>query len=68
MQLIVELATEWLIHFNVWQNPLQYCKVISLQLIKKNKIKKKTKIEDRPLTTPDTVLNIDLNTKKSSGP
>ena len=31
----------WLIHFNVWQNPLQYCKVISLQLIKKNKKKKK---------------------------
>ena len=27
----------WLIHFNVWQNPLQYCKVISLQLIKKKK-------------------------------
>ena len=24
----------WLIHVNVWQNPLQYCKVISLQLIK----------------------------------
>ena len=24
-----------LIHFNVWQKPLQYCKVISLQLIKK---------------------------------
>ena len=22
----------WLIHINVWQNPLQYCKVISLQL------------------------------------
>ena len=27
----------WLIHFNVWQNPLQYCNVISLQLIKKKK-------------------------------
>ena len=27
----------WLIHVNVWQNPLQYCKVISLQLIKKKK-------------------------------
>ena len=27
----------WLIHFNVWQNPLQYCKVISLQLKKKKK-------------------------------
>ena len=30
----------WLIHVNVWQNPLQYCKVISLQLIKKNEKKK----------------------------
>ena len=29
----------WLIHVNVWQNPLQYCKVISLQLIKINKKK-----------------------------
>ena len=26
----------WLIHVNVWQKPLQYCKVISLQLIKLN--------------------------------
>ena len=24
----------WLINVNVWQKPLQYCKVISLQLIK----------------------------------
>ena len=31
----------WLIHFSVWQNPLQYCKVISLQLIKKKKKGKK---------------------------
>ena len=32
----------WLIHVNIWQKPLQYCKVISLQLIKINgKIKKK---------------------------
>ena len=23
----------WLIHVNVWQKPLQYCKVITLQLI-----------------------------------
>ena len=30
----------WLIHVNVWQNPLQYCKVISLQLIKINGKKK----------------------------
>ena len=27
----------WLIHVNVWQKPLQYCRVISLQLIKKKK-------------------------------
>ena len=26
----------WLIHVNIWQNPLQYCKVISLQIIKRN--------------------------------
>ena len=26
----------WLIHVNAWQNLLQYCKVISLQLIKIN--------------------------------
>ena len=29
----------WLIHVNVWQNPLQYCKVISIQLIKINEKK-----------------------------
>ena len=32
-----------LIHVNVWQNPLQYCKVISLQLIKINERKMKDK-------------------------
>ena len=29
----------WLIHVNVCQKPLQYCKVISLQLIKINEKK-----------------------------
>ena len=33
----------WLIHVNIWQKPLQYCKVISLQLIKINKKKMKVK-------------------------
>ena len=37
----------WLIHVNVWQKPLQYCKVINLRLIKINgkkmTIKKKTR-------------------------
>ena len=28
----------WLIHVNVWQKPLQYCKVITLQLKKKKKL------------------------------
>ena len=32
-------VTPWLIHVNVWQNPLQYCKIISLQLIKINEKK-----------------------------
>ena len=31
----------WLIHVNVWQKPLQYCKVISLQLIQINEEKKR---------------------------
>ena len=30
----------WLIHISVWQKPKQYCKVISLQLIKINGKKK----------------------------
>ena len=34
----------WLIHVNVWQKPLQYCKVISLQLIKINEKKKASNI------------------------
>ena len=39
------LVNPWLIHINVWQKPLQYCKVISLQLIKINgKKKKKSRI------------------------
>ena len=29
----------WLIHVSVWQKPLQYCKVISFQLIKINEKK-----------------------------
>ena len=33
----------WLIHDNEWQKPLQYCKVISLQLIKINGKKEKEK-------------------------
>ena len=43
-----EHVNPWLIHVNVWQKPLQYGKVISLQLIKineknmmKNKLGKK---------------------------
>ena len=32
----------WLIHVNVWQKPPQYCKVISLQLIKINGKKRNT--------------------------
>ena len=36
-------ADPWLIHVSVWHKPLQYCKVISLQLIKINEKKKKRK-------------------------
>ena len=33
----------WLVHVTVWQKPLQYCKVINLQLIKINGKKEKKK-------------------------
>ena len=35
------VISPWLIHVNVWQKPLQYCRVISLQLIKINEKKKR---------------------------
>ena len=47
--------------FNVWQKPLQYCKVISLQLIKKKK--KRTQPHNH---NPNQDINID--TLKSSNP
>ena len=31
----IGMGNTWLIHVNVWQKPLQYCKGISLQLKKK---------------------------------
>ena len=37
----------WLIYVNVWQKPLQYCKVISLQLIKINGKKRKIQKEKK---------------------
>ena len=42
------------LHVNVWQKPLQYCKVISLQLIKINekKSKKKRKLKTKTKTYP----------------
>ena len=32
-------VTTWLIHVSIWENPLQYCQVISLQLIQINEKK-----------------------------
>ena len=34
----------WLIHVSVWQKPLQYCEVVSLQLIKINEKKKRWRL------------------------
>ena len=36
----------WLIHVNVWQKPLQYCKVISLQLININGKRKRVSMKN----------------------
>ena len=37
-------SNPWLIHVNVWQKPLQYCKVICLQLIKINGKRKESHV------------------------
>ena len=56
-------VTPWIIHVNVWQKPLQYCKVISLQLIKINGKKKqsKTKQKKKKKTTQFKNWAKDLN-------
>ena len=48
----------WLVHVNVWQKPLQYCKVISLQLIKINGKKKKKKQENSRKTSISAILTL----------
>ena len=57
-------VTPWLIHVNVWQNPLKYCKVIHLQLIKINEKKeKKIKLDIQNMkimiSSPNISLQID---------
>ena len=52
----------WLIHVNVWQKPLQCCKVISLQLIKINGKKyyldyRQKKKREHFLYTPECVCS-----------
>ena len=42
----------WLIHVNVWQKPLQYYKVISLQLINE----KKEREREKEMATHSSVL------------
>ena len=41
--------TPWLIHVNVWRNPLKCCEVISLQLIKINQKKKKKAVKQNEI-------------------
>ena len=53
----------WPIHVNVWQKPLQYCKVISLQLIKINEkklhlLKVKVAQQCRLFATPWTIQSL----------
>ena len=49
-----------LIHVNVWQKPLQYCKVISFQLIKINGKKNKLAVLEL------FIRNLKLNFQKAS--
>ena len=49
----------WLIHVNVWQKPLQYCKVISLQLIKITGKRKEKGTLSRLKESLKTTLNME---------
>ena len=52
----------WLIHINVWQKPLQYCKVISFQLIKINgKIKNQSR--EKKICDPEVGGNLNKTSK-----
>ena len=42
----------WLCHVSVWQKPLQYCKVISLQLIKKRERERERKVSEKYSVLP----------------
>ena len=53
-------VTPWLIHVNVWQNPLKGCEVISLQLIKINE--KKLKKKKKRKSGASSVYTVDLLT------
>ena len=60
----MNLAT-WLIHVNVWEKPLKYCKVISLQLIKINgKKKHRLKVKEKHCMNTDKKKS-ELNTSFS---
>ena len=50
-------VNRWLIHVNVWQKPLQYCKAISLQLIKINGKKIKITKKWRKKKKMDAVIS-----------
>ena len=56
----------WLIHVNVWQKPLQYCKVISLQLIKINEKKNNNGQVDPFSKTMKTKLHQSIPTLKTN--
>ena len=52
----------WLIHVNAWQKPLQYCKVISLQLIKINEKKVRTQCKKKEKKRKKIVLEFLVGT------
>ena len=56
-----------LIHVNVWQKPLQYCKVISLQLINEKKKRERRLAQAAlSLTCPKVVPNTRLQSSRGT--
>ena len=56
LKLNIQRVNPWLIHVNVWQKPLQYFKIISLQLIKINGKKTKLNIQKTKIMASGPIM------------
>ena len=64
LKLNIQRVNPWLIHVNVWKKPLQYFKIISLQLIKINEKKTKLSIQKTKIKAPGPITSWQIDGEK----